>query len=149
VWVWVAAVSQVRLWYKGAYLDRDPNDPKHWIVDQRSLQSVMLRQPVRGVGLMLRAVSYQPSDPTPIPAVHVRQGCVYWTNTVVDQCTNCGGQVCTSVHDTYRPISPNGNGFRLRCSTDTCIYYDPNGTPHNCSWTHSEIHVDFNNGCVV
>lgn len=139
---WVAAISQTRCWYKGAYLDRDPADFTHWIVDHRN------------VGVLLKraepALAFRPASYQRFVATATRPqsgGCVMWDDIKVDVCTNCGGVYCTAAHDTYHGVPIGGNGFRIRCTNDTCRHFNPDGSYTNCSCTHLEIHVNESNPC--
>ena len=144
---WVAAISQTRCWYKGAYLDRDPADFTHWIVDHRNEG--------RNVGMLLKRaqppLALKPMSYQPFVASTTRPqsgGCVFWDDIKVDRCTDCGGVICTAAHDTYVGVPIGGNGFRIKCTNDTCKHYNPDGTSYNCSCRHLEIHVNENNPCA-
>lgn len=73
-----SALSPNHLWFRGAYNDRDPQDPKRWVVNKaRKLRQIsqMKRAAVKKMG-------FQP--------FHAQTGCYQWVDSMLLTC-NCTG----------------------------------------------------------
>ena len=93
------AFSPNRIWMRGAYLDRDPQTPGRWVVDQEEQDRIIRRMQIQKQGLTLKRIGF---NPVVFSTVHVVGGCFRWNDAEVLYCSGTGCTTCTVGQDKSR-----------------------------------------------